>query len=303
MSSSQDVRFSTEKIKQGRDLANKLWNASRLILLRVGDVPAEARPETVEDRWIVSRLERLTEDVSKLLDEFHMSRAALDLYDVFWGEVCDWYLELVKPRLYEDPSDDLSATLLYVLERMLELLHPIMPFVTEEIWSYLPGERELLAAGGWPEFRGELVDTDSEHTVERVIQAVTAMRRYRDDVGAPAAAKIPAVLEAEGYDDAIASQIARLARFEWSEDGSSAAAAQISVPGGDVKVLATEAIDPEESAKRLAAQREKLTAEIKRAEAKLANERFVDRAPPEVVEAEREKLERYRAELERLDAE
>ena len=119
MSSSQDVRYSAEKVKQGRDLANKLWNASRLILLRVEDVPAEPRPETVEDRWIVSRLERATKDVEDALDGFHMSRAALDLYDFFWSEVCDWYLELVKPRLYDEDADRsaLSATLLHVLER------------------------------------------------------------------------------------------------------------------------------------------------------------------------------------------
>jgi valyl-tRNA synthetase len=147
-----------------------------------------------------------------------------------------------------------------------------------------------------------LVAGESVLVVDRVFAAVPARRRYRADVGAPAAARIPAVLEADGYDDAIAAQIARLARFEWSENGSSAeAAAQISVPGGDVKVLATEAIDPEEAAKRLAVQREKLTAEIKRAEAKLANEKFVSRAPAEVVDAEREKLERYKGELRRLD--
>jgi valyl-tRNA synthetase len=302
MASSQDVRYSAEKVRQGQELANKLWNASRLILLRVADVEPAPRPETVEDRWILSRLERLTERVTGLIDNYEFSRAALELYGAFWGEVCDWYLELVKPRLYEDPSEDLSATLLHVLERMLQLLHPIMPFVTEEIWAHMPGERGLLAVAPWPEVRQDLLDDDSEKAVERVIEAVTALRRYRDDVGAPAAARIPAVLEADGYDAPVAEQIARLARCEWSTNGASAeAVASISVPGGDVKVLATEAIDPEEAAKRLAAHRAKLTEEIKRAEAKLANEKFVERAPEDVVAAEREKLERYRGELQRLD--
>jgi valyl-tRNA synthetase len=304
MSSSQDVRYSAEKVKQGRDLANKLWNASRLILLRVEDVPAEPRPETAEDRWIVSRLERATERITASIDGFHMSRAALDLYDVFWSEVCDWYLELVKPRLYDEDADRsaLSATLLYVLERSLTLLHPMMPFVTEEVWAHMPGERGLLAVTPWPEARADLMDDDAEAEVERVKSAVTALRRYRDDVGAPAGARIPARLDAEGY-EATAEHVARLARFEFSGNGAGddAAAAAVAVPGGAVQVLATGDIDPEEARKRVAEQRKKLEGEIKRAEGKLANEKFVAKAPPEVVDAERAKLEGYRSELERLD--
>ena len=141
MSSSQDVRFNEERVRQGRDLANKLWNASRLILLRVSDVPPDAgAATTVEDRWIVSRLERHTERVTELLDGFRFSHAALDLYTAFWSELCDWYLELAKPRLYEEDNSQVSAVLLWALERTLRLLHPVMPFVTEEIWSLMPGE-------------------------------------------------------------------------------------------------------------------------------------------------------------------
>jgi valyl-tRNA synthetase len=309
MSSSQDVRFSAEKIKQGRDLANKLWNASRLILLRVEDVPAEPRPETVEDRWIVSRLERATQQAGESLDNFLFARASLDLYDFFWNEVCDWYLELVKPRLYDEDADRaaLSATLLHVLERTLALLHPVMPFVTEEVWSHMPGERGLLAAHEWPGVSDDLIDEDAEAVVDRVKTAVTALRRYRDDVGAPAAARIPARLEAEGYEH-IADHVARLARFEFTPNGDSAgadadAAAAVAVPGGAVQVLASSDIDPEEAAKRVAAQRAQIEGEIKRAEGKLANDKFVSKAPPHVVEAEREKLARYQAELERLAGE
>ena len=309
MSSSQDVRFSAEKIKQGRDLANKLWNASRLILLRVDDVPAEPRPETAEDRWILSRLERATQQATESLDGFLFSRAALDLYEFFWSEVCDWYLELVKPRLYDEGADRaaLSATLLHVLERTLALLHPIMPFVTEEVWAHLPGERGLLAAHPWPAVREDLIDDDAEAVVDRVKAAVTALRRYRDDVGAPAGARIPARLQAEGYEHT-ADHVARLARFEFTPDGDSAdsaesdgdAAAAVAVPGGAVQVLASSGIDPEEAARRVAAQRAQIEGEIKRAQGKLANEKFVAKAPAHVVEAEREKLARYQAELERL---
>src|SRR3954471_14362150 len=186
MSSSQDVRYNREKLKQGNELANKLWNASRLVLLRVDDVEPAPRPETVEDRWILSRLQKLTSDITDGYESFELSRVALALYSAFWGEVCDWYLEFVKPRLYEESADRsaLSATLLYVLDRTLRLLHPVMPFVTEEVWSYLPGERGLLAASPWPVVDGALVDDEAEAVVGRTIEAITALRRYRDEVGA-----------------------------------------------------------------------------------------------------------------------
>jgi len=188
MSSSQDVRYSAEKIRQGQELANKLWNASRLVLLRVEDVEAGPRPETVEDRWILSRLERTTERTTAQIEGFQLAHAALDLYASFWGELCDWYLEFVKPRLYDEEADRsaLSATLLHALRRSLTLLHPIMPFVTEEIWSFLPEEQGILAASRWPEVDPSLIDEEAELVVGRAIEAVTALRRYRDEVGTPA---------------------------------------------------------------------------------------------------------------------
>jgi valyl-tRNA synthetase len=304
MSSSQNVRYNEEKIQQGQELANKLWNASRLILLGAGDAEAAPRPQTVEDRWILSRLERLTERVTALMNGFELSRAALELYAAFWGEVCDWYLEFVKPRLREDAEGDrdaTSATLLHVLERCLRLLHPIMPFVTEEIWSHLPGERGLLAADRWPEADATLIDADAEAVVARTIEAVTALRRYRQDVGAPAAAWIPGRLAADGY-EATAEQVARLARFELGSANGGDPVATVAVPGGAVQVLPTQDIDFEEAERRKGEQRAKLEQEIERAEAKLANEKFVERAPAEVVEAERAKLERYQRELRELDS-
>jgi valyl-tRNA synthetase len=299
MSSSQDVKYNEEKIQQGQELANKLWNASRLILLGAGDAEAAPRPQTVEDRWILSRLQRLTERVTAQLDGFELARAALDLYGAFWGEVCDWYLEFVKPRLREDGEGDreaTSATVLYVLERVLRLLHPMM---TEEIWSHLPGERGLLAADEWPSVDASLIDEEAEEVVGRTIEAVTALRRYRQDVGAPAAAWIPGRLAAEGY-EATAEQVARLARFRLADVNGDEPVATVAVPGGAVQVLATEDIDTGEAERRKAAQRAKVEQEIERLEGKLSNEKFVERAPAEVVDAERQKLERYRRELEEL---
>ena len=137
MSSTQDVRYSDAKVEQGRDLANKLWNASRLILLNAAEVEPAPRPLRVEDRWILSRLERTIASVTEKLEAYDFAHAAQEAYSFFWSELCDWYLEIVKPRLYEG-EEEVSATLLWALERVLALLHPMMPFVTEEIWSYHP---------------------------------------------------------------------------------------------------------------------------------------------------------------------
>jgi valyl-tRNA synthetase len=304
MSSAQDVRFNEDRVKQGRDLANKLWNASRLILLRVADVePDPGAAETPEDRWIVSRLERLTARATELYDSFRFSAATLELYGVFWSELCDWYLELVKPRLYEEDNDAVSGVLLWALERTLRLLHPVMPFATEEIWSLMPGDRGLLATAQWPAADESRVDEASEVQIERLIAAITALRRYRDDVGAKASVPVRGRLAADGY-DGLADQLARLARFELVEDasGNGDVLATIPIPGGGVQVLPSDAFDPDEAARRLAERREQLEREIARAEGKLRNEGFVAKAPPEVVEAEREKLEEYRAALRSLGA-
>ena len=290
MSSSQDVRFNEERVKQGADLANKLWNASRLVLLRVEDVDAEPRTEAVEDRWIVSRLERLTERVTELYEGFAMSHAALELYEGFWTDVCDWYLELVKPRLYGDAPP--SATLLWVLERTLTLLHPIMPFVTEEIWSYMPGDRGLLAASSWPAPDPSLIDDEAEELVDDAIATVTALRRYRDEAGVPARATLRARVSAQSP---LQDHVARLARVEFTDDGDEAVATV-----GPIEILPSDDVSAADHAARVDARRSTLEAEIARAEAKLANDGFVKKAPPEVVEREREKLDRFRAELESL---
>jgi len=302
MSSSQDVRFNEERVKQGRDLANKLWNASRLILLRVADVEPDPRAATeVEDRWMVSRLELLTARVSELYDSFRFSAAALDLYGAFWSELCDWYLELVKPRLYEEDNAAVSSVLLWTLERTLRLLHPIMPFVTEEIWSFMPGERGLLAVAGWPEADESRRDEQAEAEVGRLIEAVTALRRYRDEVGARPGAAVRGRLVADGYED-IREHLERLPRFELLDEGSpdGDVLATVPIPGGGVQILPSDAFDAQEAARRIDTKREQLRGEIERAERRLANDQFVAKAPAEVVEAERRKLDGYRQALRRL---
>jgi valyl-tRNA synthetase len=309
MSSSQDVRYSAEKIQQGEQLANKLWNASRLILTRVDpEARAQARPSAVEDRWILSRLAAARAEVAQRIESYDFSHAALALYDFVYGELCDWYLELVKPRLYEQDGSaaraDLDATLLHVLTETLQLAHPVIPFVTEEIWSFVPGAEGLLAArrAQPPGAPGDAHDPDAERALGDAIAAVQALRGWREGIGAPAGARIPARLEAGGYEQT-AEHLARLARLELELDGggtAQAAVASIAVPGGAVQILPTDAVDLGAAERRIAARRAELEADIARSEGKLANDGFVAKAPPAVVTAERDKLSRLREELSAL---
>jgi len=304
MSGAQDVRFSEEKIAQGRALANKLWNASRLVLLRVDEAahPAPA-PQRVEDRWILSRLQRAIEEVTGYVDRFDFSHAALALYDFLYDELCDWYLELVKPRLYDADSPDhadVSSTLLYVLSETLALAHPLIPFVTEEIWSQVPGAEGLLARRAAARPDAGLVDEAAEGELEQAIAAVQALRVWRDEVGVRPGLAVRGRLAAAGY-EATVVQVARLARFDLhaSPDGGEPTAS-IAIPGGVVEVLATDGLDLEAAGRRREERLGALRAEIERAERKLGNAGFVEKAPPAVVEGERAKLARYRAELEAL---
>ncbi len=303
MSSSQDVRFSDEKITQGQALANKLFNASRLVLLRVPDgveaAQAEPAPTTVEDAWILSRLQRAKAETERGLAAFEFHRVALGLYDFVYGELCDWYLELVKPRLYDDDPGEACAVALHVLAETLALAHPVIPFVTEEIWGFVPGADGLLMEAAWPRRDERLLDPAAEEEIGRAIAAVQALRGWRDRVGARPGVTVPARLDASGY-ERTAEHVARLARVEWVADGAAEPVATVPVGGGTVALFAHEGVDLEAGRRRTEKRRATLRAELERAEGKLANERFVARAPAEVVQAERDKLVTLRDELEGL---
>jgi valyl-tRNA synthetase len=300
MSSTQDVRYSDAKVEQGRDLTNKLWNASRLILLNCrferNRPGANARQDDlsldrVEDRWVLSRLERTIASVTAGLERFDFAHAATEAYSFFWSEFCDWYLEIVKPRLY-DGEEEVSATLLWALERVLALLHPLMPFVTEEIWSHHPARKGHLAVHPFPEAVESLFDPSAEADVEAGIGLTRRLRAWRDLVDVPATSVLSARVEGAEPQEFVG----RLARFRFVEDGSDPVASI-----GPVRVLASDEVDAEAVDRRLEARRQELRSEVERAERKLGNEGFVAKAPAEVVEEERDKLERYRVELEELE--
>jgi valyl-tRNA synthetase len=305
MSSGQDVRFSEDKVVQGQQLANKLWNASRLILLGVGGpdstVRAALQPNAVEDRWILSRLRRAQSEFAARIESYEFSRAALGLYDFVYGELCDWYLELVKPRLRAG-EPELSATLLYVLTETLALAHPIIPFVTEEIYSYVPGAEGLLAGFVRPEAPGDgaaaAVDEAAEQELSRLIEAVQAVRAWRDSAGVRAGAIVPTRLASPDY-AATAKHLARLARVSFSSDGGEPVTS-VPVPGGAIEILPSGDFDPQVAERKRAAECEALDREIDRSEGKLANQGFVTKARPEVVQAERDKLARLQAERDAL---
>ena len=324
MSSSQDVRYSAEKVRQGQALANKLFNATRFALLRIAGLdldpahPVELeaiepapRPRTIEDRWILSRLQEIVADTAARIEDYDFSHAALGLYDFVYAELCDWYLEIVKPRLAEagrhsPPTDSgdtrcaripestsipvsasaaaaredreaLAATLLYVLRETVALAHPVIPFVTEELWSYLDHSGELLAGSRYPRADASLIDRDVEIELERVIEAVTLVRGWRDSVNAPPGALVRARIDATGY-HSTAAILANLARLDFG-DGAGASdgvpsVASISVPCGTVEVLSADGLDLDAAERRRAAARAKLEGEIARVEGKLANARL-----------------------------
>jgi valyl-tRNA synthetase len=299
MSSTQDVKYSSEKVQQGQQLANKLFNASRFVLGNVReDVEPAPRPASVEDRWILSRLQRIVGETRSRIDGFDFAKVALGLYDFVYGELCDWYLELIKGR---EMDEDLSATLLHVLRQTLALAHPVIPFVTEELWSHVPGNRAhpaLLAGGSYPDVAQGLIDEQAEERIGAVIAAVSALRSWRSESGVKPGERLPARLVADGYEET-AALVAKLARLDLAAGDGGEPSAVVPIPGGAVELLGA-VVDPAEAEHRRAEARRRLGAEVERAEGKLANESFVARAPAELVDAERAKLARLLSELEVL---
>jgi valyl-tRNA synthetase len=253
MASSQDVRFNVKMIEEGRRLANKLWNVARLILANAHGVAPELRPRDIEERWILARLDATRAELEESWSRFEFAPAVNAIYHLTFDDFCDWYAEAIKPRLY-DGDEDARATSVAALERLLRLLHPVMPHVTEEIWSQLPSRDRRLIVSPWPE--ADDTYADELHALDRVQEAAALFRRsgVRTDL--------------DGDERRIFEAVVKPERVRADGDAT--------------------------------AEIERLRREIARAEGILGNERFVDRAPADVVDAEREKLARYRRELEAL---
>ena len=302
MSSTQDVRFSEEKVAQGRQLANKLFNASRLVLLRLpagveltGEPP---RPQAVEDAWILSRLQRAKAETARAIEAFEFHRAALGLYDFVYGELCDWYLEIVKPRLYDDENEDVARFALGVLAETLAIAHPVIPFVTEEIWSHVPGASGLLMGHSWPAADAALIDPAPRR------RSRGRSRRCRScAAGATRSGPRPPPCCRRGWRPRATSARPRTSRGSRGSSGRRTAASR--PPPWRSRAARSRCSRPTRSTSapppagsRSAARGSTPRSRARRSE--LGNEGFVAKAPEAVVEGERDKLARLREERDAL---
>ncbi len=296
MASTQDVRYSRERVEQGQALVTKLFNASRFVLLNVsGEValePAVGEGSPIEDRWIVSRLQQVAEQTAQQIEQFEFSKAAFGLYDFVYGELCDWYLELVKGREFDAA---LSATACYVLRSTLAIAHPFIPFVTEELWASVPGAEGLLLGAPYPIAQPSLVDREAERRIADLIGAVTAVRSWRSGANVKPGAQLGARIDSAAL-AADAPLIARLARLDLGAFGGELTDT-IVVAGGAIEITAGDAIDVDAQQRERTQRRAALEQEIARAEGKLGNQSFVAKAPPELVAGEQQKLDRLREQL------
>lgn len=315
-----DMRWRQEKVEASRNFANKIWNASRFVLMNLGDEdfsglnPAELKFE-LADRWIISRLNRTIAQVDANLEKYLFGEAGAALYDYIWSEFCDWYIELIKPRLYQEIDPVAKRTALYVvtavLEKTLRLLHPFMPFLTEEIWQVLPHEGESIMTAAWPQVSESELNETVENEMSIVMDVIRSIRNVRNEMKVNPGKRIKAILHPmdAGRLDVIrrgAAYITDLARIEGlqivEEAGEKPAKSSASVVNGvEIVLPLADMIDLDKEIERLEKEIEKTRNEIALAERKLSNEGFIKKAPASLVDAEKGKIEQYTAQLKVLE--
>jgi valyl-tRNA synthetase len=306
----------------GRNVANKIWNAGRFTLMSVGEGEVSSVADVREhlelaDRWILARLQRATDDVTRGLERFRLHEVAENLRTFFWNELADWYLELVKTRLWgedgEESKEAARATLVHVLDGVLRLLHPLVPFVSSALWEKLPlpaeGRAESLMIASWPESDQRLCDEDSEARMRAFQELITTTRSLRKEYGIGEGEEVSLVLASEdpGFRRTVegeAPALSRLARvssvrWEGAEEGTIGAHAVLT-NGAELLLPLEGVIDLNRERERLAQEIDRLDGQVKAGEGRLANEQFVQRARPDVVEKEREKVRTQREQLAKL---
>ena len=300
-----DMRFSDEKIEAARNFANKLWNAARFVLMNLTIDKIEEPDKSklaVEDKWILTKLEECVKSVNTNLDKYELGVALSSIYDFLWDYYCDWYIELTKTSVSsEDKERSLTAqnTLAYVLRETLKLLHPFMPFITEEIYSSLPGEEGFIMVKDYPEYREDFTFAAAEEDMNRIIDAIKAIRVRRNEMGVVPSRKAKLFVETkypETFSGATAffEKLASAASLEVVEDYADENAVKIITDSATIHIPLGDLVDFEAERARLKKELDAMESEIKRAEGKLSNEGFVSRAPTAVVEAEKAKLEKYK---------
>ena len=305
-----DMRFYMERVEASRNFANKVWNASRFIMMNLekAEVPGEMPKDqlTAADKWILSKVNTLAKEVTENMDKYELGIAVQKVYDFIWEEFCDWYIEMVKPRLYNDGDTTKSAalwTLKTVLVNALKLLHPYMPFITEEIFCTLQSEEESIMISKWPEFTEEWHFAEDEAAVEMIKEAVRGIRNVRTGMNVPPSkkAKVFVVSESENVRNTFengkvffatlgsASEVTVQAdRSGIDEDAVSAV-----LPEAVIYMPFAELVDIDKEIERLQKEEQRLTKELARVNGMLSNERFMSKAPESKVAEERAKLEKY----------
>ena len=306
-----DMRFYNERVEASRNFANKVWNASRFILMNMKENVIERPDEkllTPADRWILSKVNTLTKDVTENMDKFELGIAVQKVYDFIWDEFCDWYVELAKYRIYhaeEEPAaaDCVLWVLKTVLGQALKLLHPFMPFITEEIYSALVPEEESLMMSSWPKYTEELCFPADENVMEHVKAITRGIRNMRSEMDVPNSRKTKvyiicgdaAICEGiESFKESVKPlMMANDIIIRPTKEGVDDNAVSIVVPDAVVYLPLDELVDLEQERERLTKEEERLNKEIRRAEGMLSNEKFVSKAPAAKVQEERDKLEKY----------
>ena len=307
-----DMRFSDDKVKASRNFANKIWNASRYILMNLpeGDdfdltLPAEL---STEDKWILSQYNRLVAEVTDNLEKFELGVAVSKLYDFIWDVFCDWYIELTKPRLQAGGGTAMGAlrVLVYVMSGTLKLLHPFMPFITEEIWQALPHQGESIMIAQWPVWEESLNFAAEEAEFTRVMNAIKAVRNVRTEMNVPPSKKASLFIETKFAETFLASalffqRLASASTVEVEEHYDMPGAVQVITDSARVFIPMDELIDREKELARLAKEKASCKKDIEFVMKKLSNEGFVAKAPAKVIENEREKLAKAQEKLQKIE--
>ena len=306
-----DMRFYWERVESTRNFANKLWNASRFVLMNLTDYDENFDPQasdyTLADKWILSRYNQTVSDVTRNLERFELGEAGRAIYEFIWNEFCDWYIELSKARLYNKEDSRARQTaqsvLCYVLENTLKLLHPFMPFITEEIWQHIPHEGDSIIVASWPVEQTTLTDKKAELNMEIVMETIKAIRNMRAEVNVAPGRKSEAILQLASAElvqlfELNASYIKTLAAVEplnvsltTPEKPENAMAAVVS--GVEIYMPLKRLIDVDKETARLNKELLTLDKELARVSGKLSNEGFVAKAPPDVIEKEKAKQQEF----------
>ena len=302
-----DMRFSDEKIEAARNFANKLWNASRFVLMNLTESDEElllAYDESElapEDKWILSRLNRVSASVNQNFENYELGIALSEIYSFTWDSFCDWYIEMAKSRIFEGGVPALTAkrVLVRVLTAILKLLHPYMPFITEEIYQALPHTDESIMVSDYPKFDTGMDYSGAEEDVDRIITCITAIRARRAEMNIPPSKKaklyvVTKYTESFKTAEKILIKLASASEVILTDGYTSDDAITIATDAGSLYIPLAEVVDLEKERARLSAELAKTDGEIERIEKKLSNEGFVAKAPAAVVEGERAKLAKYR---------